>query len=379
MPPPTVAPGRRIRILLDLTFAAKSLTGTRIYAERVAAALSERADLEMDCVNAVATPRPERTGNLLTGLRNAWWLERELPTAARAHRADLIHSAAYLAPARAPCPVVVNVLDTTFLAFPEDFDWKWRLYARVLLPRGLAQSAAVITLSGHARSEISTAYSIAPGRIHVVPPGVSADFRPVPDADTISVVSARHGLARPYLLFVGAQEPRKNIPALLAALALVRAAHPDITLALAGPHGRASSTVRRAIAEHGLASAVRDLGPVLQADLPALYAGAAAFVYASRLEGFGMPPLEAMACGVPVIAAPNPPLPEVLGDAALFASSDSPPALAGAIERVLADPDLAASLARRGRSRARAFTWERAAAQTAAVYAGALGTSNLTS
>src|SRR5581483_9634350 len=156
-----------------------------------------------------------------------------------------------------------------------------------------------------------------------------------------------------------AQEPRKNVPALVAAVARVRADFPDLTLALVGPRGNGSAAVQRALAEHQMDSVVRELGFVPPDDLPILYRGARALLYASRLEGFGMPPLEAMASGTPVIAAPNPPLPEVLGNAALFVADDSPLALADGIRKLLRDATLQAELRERGIAHARAFTWER--------------------
>lgn len=359
---------RRPRIVWDMTFASKSRTGTRVYARNLFAALRQRRAWEFVETSAAEQMRAEGTGNALTGARNVWWLRAQLPQLLAKQNADLVHAAAYLGATRAPCPMVVNVLDTTYLARPNEFDWKWRLYARTLIPPTVRRAAAVLTLSEHARGEIVRAYGLPRDKVQVVYPGTGAEFVRGCEAERLAQVRAAYQLDAPYLLFVGAQEPRKNIPAYLGALGLVRREFPNMLLALVGPRGRGSAELGRVIDAQGLSHAVRELGFVPSADLPALYAGAAAMLYASRLEGFGMPPVEALACGAPVVAAPNPPLPEVLGDAALWAEDDSPAALAQGVLHVLREPALVERLRATGLARAREFTWERAAELTCQVY-----------
>jgi len=356
------------RILWDMTFAAKSLTGTRIYAQKMFDALSTLDTVSVNQVSALSNMPPEKTGHLFTGIQNVWWQQIQLPRLAQIQHADLIHASAYLGPLHPPCPLIVNVLDTTFLEFPADFDWKWRMYARFLIPPTIRRAAALITLSEYSRRAIARAYSISSQRIRVVYPGISSEFHPTTDADTILEVRERYQLPTDYILFVGAQEPRKNIPAVIAALAQCRAVFPTLALVLVGPRSSDSAAIQRTVSEFGLNHAVHDLGFVPQNDLPAIYSAARALVYASRLEGFGMPPLEAMACGVPVIAVPNPPLPEVLDDAALWTDNDNPNALAAAVVRVLSDAKLSEKLRQRGMNHARKFSWERAAQETLGLY-----------
>lgn len=360
--------GSRPRVLVDMTFAAKSLTGTRVFAQNLLDAMRAQNRYDLKALNANETKHSEKTGNVFTGLRNLWWLQSGLPRVINAQRAALLHVAAYVGPRYAACPVLVNVFDTTYLTYPRDFDWKFRFYARRIIPFTVKNAAAILTLSEHARAEIARAYNLPRAKIQIVYPGVVSEFRPTADVGTIAQVRARHGLNDEYLLFVGAQQARKNIPALVGALSQVRTECPNLSLVLIGPRGSDSPEIQRSIRELDLEHAVRDLGYVANVGLPALYSGARAFVYASKLEGFGMPPVEAMACGVPVIAAPNPPLPEVLGDAAYFAQDDSPGALAQAIRVVLRDHGMANELRARGLERARAFTWERAARATINIY-----------
>lgn len=357
----------RPRIVVDLTFAFKSPTGTRVYAERIAAALAARDDLDVQCVTAQPVMPRAGAGNLFTGARNLWWLQVELPRVLARQRADLAHAAAFLGPPTAPCPLVVNILDVIYLESPQDYDTRWRLYARLWIPRTVRRANRLITLSEYSKARIVDAYHVRPDRVRVIYPGIGDEFRAPQDPARIAAVREQYGLDD-YILFVGASEPRKNVAAAVDALAELRPRFPNLQLALAGPRGGGWSAVAAAVARHTLQEAVRELGMVPPDHLPALYAGARALVFPSRVEGFGIPLIEAMASGTPVVAAPNPPTPEVVGDAALLAGGAEGPALAEALGRVLDDPAMAGELRRRGLARAAQFSWERAARETAEVY-----------
>lgn len=347
--------------MFDLTFARKSRTGTRVYAERTCAALEALGLCELLPVSDAGYRR-------WWGARSLWWLQVELARQARMRRADLLHAAAFLGPRRAACPMVVNVLDTTFLVYPNDFDARWQFYARWVIPRTVRQAAAIITLSQHAKSEIVRAYAISPEHVHVIPPGVGAEFHSHHDPARVAETRARYGLSPAYLLFVGEIVPRKNVPTIVRAFAQLAGEFPECTLALVGPRGSGWREVETTIARLGVQNAVRVLGFVPEPDLPRLYAGARAFVFASRLEGFGMPLLEAMASGTVVVSTPNPPVPEIVRDAACLAADATPDALAAALRRVLHDAAYADELRTRGLERARHFTWTRTAQETFAVY-----------
>lgn len=350
------------RVIMDLSFASKSRTGTRVYAEQLCAALTALGDYEIQPVR-----------NLFSGARNLWWLQVELPRLLAQQRAALVHAAAFLGPLRAPCPMVVNVFDTIYLDYPAEFDAKWRLYARLLIPPTVRRAVAIITLSEHAQTQIAQAYRVPLDRVRVIPPGVGAEFRVTPTPAQITETRASFGLGERYLLFVGATEPRKNVASLVDALALLRHQFPDLELALVGPRGRGWKAIEDSITRHGLQNAVHEVGFVASSDLASLYAGAHAFVFPSLAEGFGMPLIEAMASGTPVVAATNAPTPEVVGEAACLARGSDSQALADAVSRVLSDPWYAADLVERGRARAALYTWERAARETAQVYRDVLG------
>lgn len=355
--------GQGPRVVWDMTFARRSMTGTRVYAENLYRTLKATSRLDLQEICAASRNEP----GLKANARNVGWLLFAAEREALRQQPALYHAAAYLAPRYLPCPLILNVFDTTYLAFPRDFDWKWNLYARTVIPKGVEKARAIITLSQHARDEIVRAYGVPPARVHIVPPGVGAGFRPITDLSKIAEIRTRFRLGQDYLLYVGGREHRKNLPALISAFAQLRREFPNLQLALVGPK-RTDAELEHTISDCKVHDAVRELDYVPTQDLATVYAGARAFVYASLLEGFGIPPVEAMACGVPVVAMPHPPLLEVLGNAAYFSETGTPQSFAQAIARVLGDDALAAELRMRGTERAKRYTWESAARKTLAIY-----------
>jgi glycosyltransferase involved in cell wall biosynthesis len=186
--------------------------------------------------------------------------------------------------------------------------------------------------------------------------------------ETAHPVLARHGLRRPFLVAVGNLQPRKNLARLVEAYALIRQKHRDVQLVIVGPVGFRSSWVQRTIVDRGLSEFVRLLGYVEAEDLVALYNAATALVYPSVYEGFGLPVVEAMACGRPVIAADTSSLPEVVGSAGLLVDPFDVSAIAAAMERLIADPRLAAELGARGLAQAARFSWRQTASAALRTY-----------
>jgi glycosyltransferase involved in cell wall biosynthesis len=355
-----------------MTFTARNVTGTNVYARNLYRSVAEVGGWDLNQIDRATLDPTRQHRNFSAHAQNVWWLMRGAGQEAVRRQPDLYHAAAYLGPRHLPCPMVLNVFDTSYLAYPRDFDWKWRLYARTVIPAAVKNSAAILTLSEHARTEILKAYPVAPERVHVVPPGIGAEFHPVTDPSKLAALRATYGVGDNYLLSGGGAHPRKNARAVIGAFARARQTLPDLTLTLFGPGIPESNEIQNALREYGVANATRLLGFVPLEDLPALYAGARVFVYASKLEGFGMPPVEAMACGLPVVAAPNPPMPEVLGDAACLTENDTPGALARGVLSVLDNAILAEILRQRGLERARRYTWEGSARRTVAIYSDVL-------
>ncbi len=363
---------QRPRVVWDMTFTVRTLTGTRVYTHNLLNAIRALDRFEVREIYGTREAGPRRRGNFKSNVQNLVWLWAGLERELKRQQPALFHAAAFLGAWRAPCPMLVNVFDTTYLTYPHHFDWKWHFYARTIMPRSIQNAAAILTLSQHARGEICNAYRVAPERVHIVAPGIGAEFQPIQNAEALAALRAKYELPRNYLLYVGGTPPRKNLPTLIAAFARARRQREDLMLVLAGARMLTDAPVERAIADCGVAPYVIRLGYVPQTDLPLLYGGAQAFVYASMLEGFGIPPVEAMACGTPVISVPNPPMPEVLGDAAWFTENDSPEALGAGIVHVVSDDALQNTLRQCGIERARLYSWDASARKTIALYENVL-------
>ena len=248
---------------------------------------------------------------------------------------------------------------------------------RWLETRCLYTAARLMADSEQTKRDIVEMYGVDPGRIRVVPLAADPGLAPVEDPAELARVRAAYGLGagEPYFLYVGGIDQRKDLPTLLKSLAALKQRGLAHTLALAGRiEGDEQFPLLMARAEElGLGPAVRLLGYVPDSDLPALFAGAAAFVFPSLYEGFGLPPLEAMACGAPVVAVDASSVPEVVGSAGLLVAPGDAAGLAQAMEAVLTLPELAAKLRADGLERAAGFNWRRTAEMTLEVYREALG------
>ncbi len=270
---------------------------------------------------------------------------------------DVIHATGVAVPPRT-APLVVTVHDLSYLVYPEHFSRQGRRFFRQALELTRRDADLVLCSSEATRRHCEEA-GLDPGRLRVVPLG--ADVAAASDED-IARVRAAHGLERPYVLWVGTLEPRKNLPRLLDAYARLDT---EAELVLVGPRGWNQ--------ELDPPPGARLLGFVPGDDLPPLYAGAAAFCFPSLLEGFGMPVVDAMAQGTPVVTSSGTSTEEIAGDAGLVVDPLDVDAIAGALDRVLRDPELARSLGEAGRARAATYTWERTAALTEEAYAEVAG------
>jgi len=239
------------------------------------------------------------------------------------------------------------------------------------VPYSARKAHHVIAVSEATRRDLIELYHISPAKITVLYHGISPAFRRVEDAGTLAAIRHKYGLAeRPFVLSVGTIQPRKNYRRLIQAFA-----HLDESLALviAGSKGWHYEDVFGEVSRQGLAERVHFLGFVADADLPALYSAASLFVYPSLYEGFGLPVLEAMTCGTPVVASNQSALPEVVGQAGLLVDPRDVKALAAAMSRLLADKDLHQKLAQAGHVRAANFTWGNMAVKLIALYQQLIG------
>lgn len=285
---------------------------------------------------------------------------------------DLLHGLAYAAPLAAACPTVITVHDLSFMRFPAAFRPFNRTYLRLMTVAATRRASRVIAVSESTRQDVIRLCGVPAGRVTVVPNGVTEDFCPA-DPAVVAAFRSRRGLPERYILFLGTLEPRKNLVRLVDAYAEWRGRNgAAVKLVIAGGKGWYYERVFARVQELGLADDVLFPGFVPAGELPWWYRAAECFVYPSIFEGFGLPVLEAMACGTPTITSDASSLPEVAGDAALLVGTEDTAGLAAALDRILSDPALAEDLRQRGLRRAASFSWQRTAAATAQIYRSVL-------
>ncbi|MFO7974034.1 MAG: glycosyltransferase family 1 protein [Candidatus Hydrogenedentota bacterium] len=280
--------------------------------------------------------------------------------------ADLVHYPASVGHPGSLARAVVTVHDVSYLVNPAWFRRRHALYYRAMISRSARKAAVIIADSEITASDLQERLGIQRERIRVIPLGVDVMFRPSP-ADDVERVCKQHGLPDKFLLFVGTQEPRKNLPRLVEAFAQIAHEIPH-SLVLAGRSGWKCRALRRALARPELHERIITPGFIARENLPALLTAADGFVWPSLYEGFGLPPLEAMACGTPVLTSNTASLPEVVGDAALMVDPENSRDISAGIKRLVTDASLRDTLRQRGLKRVGAFTWQRTAELTADVY-----------
>src|SRR5574341_684895 len=294
------------------------------------------------------------------------WEQLAAPVRLSQTRPHLLHSMAFVLPVLWGGPSVVTVYDLSFLRYPERLSRSRRLYLQWATAASVRRARRVIAISESGRREISELLKVAMERIDVALPGVSENFRPLPLAD-VKRFRAETGLPERFILHLGTLEPRKNLGMLLRAYACLPQ-RDRVKLVLAGAKGWQTAEISSLIEGRGLAQDVILPGYISHETLPLWYNAADIFVYPSLYEGFGLPLLEAMACGAPVIASNTTSVPEAVGPAGVLLPPDEVGAWADAMSHLLGDRGLRAALAERGRERAKNFTWQNTARQTVAAY-----------
>lgn len=296
------------------------------------------------------------------------WMQCLLPFLIRRTRPQLCHFPNAMAPLWQPQPFVLTIHDASLFLF-RDYHPRTRLLSiRLTLPLLARRAAAIICVSHHAREELSRILHLDPAKVHVVYEAAPAEFEPVTAPHCLEALRRKYRLPGQFLLHVGTLEPRKNLKRLVRALDQIRRRGCDIKLVLVGTRGWHLDGFDAEIERLCLEDAVLFTGYVPTEDLPGLFSLATLFVFPSLYEGFGLPPIEAMACGAPVLTSDRGSLPEICGDAAHLVDPEDEQALADGIFDLLSDPEARAELSRRGLARAQAFSWKRAARETGAVY-----------
>jgi glycosyltransferase involved in cell wall biosynthesis len=294
----------------------------------------------------------------------------ETPRLLRAMKADLYHGLGFVVPLRAPCPTVVSVMDLSFITQPQTHKRFNRAYLSWLCRESCRRAARVIAISEWTKRDVVQHFGIPPEQVDVTPLGVDHDhFKPA-SPSALAAFKAQHGIGERAIIYLGSIEPRKNLTRLIEAFAILNSQFSirNSQLFIAGSLAWHYDEVLSRIEALGLAGQVKLLGRVSDDDLPKWYSACAVMAYPSLYEGFGLPPLEAMACGAPVVTSNVTSLPEVVGDAGIMVEPTEAQALAAALNRVLCDDALRAEMRAKSLARAAQFTWARTAELTMESY-----------
>jgi glycosyltransferase involved in cell wall biosynthesis len=392
------APARRPRVAIDLRALVPLPTGIGVYTRSLSIALAARGGMRYLGV----AHRPPRGAAELAAAGidveeqraplGVLWQQLLLPRRLRRGDVDLLWSPLLTLPLDCPVPAVATVHDLTVLLMPEAHRAKVRFSLLPFLAASFRRARRLVTLSRATADDLAFHYPGSAGKVRVIYPGVDEEFRPGA-ADEIAATRVALGAPQGYLLYAGTLEPRKNVGALLDAWEALAADDPGFPpLVLAGPYGWGSRALAARIARlaarggtaagTGLAATPRSaapggrllaLGHLDRARLVRVFQAASLFVYPSLYEGFGLPPAEALACGVPAVALDTSSLPEVVGEAGVLVPPGDTAALAAALGRLVAEPGLTAELAGRAAAQAGRFRWQRAAAEMEEVFREALG------
>jgi glycosyltransferase involved in cell wall biosynthesis len=367
-----------MRVGINISTLASRRTGVQYYTLALVQALA-RVDIKTDwllfgaCPSLSELPKAENVklvggqalvgGQGLLGPRRILWEQLILPSLIARHKVDLLHCPDLSRPLRVPVPVVTTLHDLSYCSSQHFFPLAKRAYKRAMANFAINHSAEIIAVSQFSREEILRHFRLDPARVRVIHNGVYQ----------VSPPARIEGRTPPFLLFVGTLEERKNLVTLINAFTQLRTAgRIPHRLILVGQPGWGANKIHAAIRASSCADAIEVRGYVPQEEVLDLYAASDAFVYPSVYEGFGLPVLEAMACGTPVVCSRAASLPEVAGDAAEFFEPASVEDLVGAIERVVVSPNARADLRRRGLERVSHFSWEECARQHRQLYGDVL-------
>ena len=321
---------------------------------------------EVEVVSALA-----RLGE---NVEQVWWEQIGIVRAGVQEHVDLLHSPYWSNPLWSPWPTVVTVHDVIQFVLPE---YAWRKISRVyfgIVSRGARRADAIITVSECSKRDIVKLLNVPPERIHVIGNAVDESLHPVRDAWLLASVRERYGIGPHFILYFGGFDLRKNVPRLIEAYArMPERLRREYPLVVAGRYQNLGHPLypdpRATVERLGLQGQVVFTGQFREQDKAPLLSAATVFIYPSLYEGFGVPVLESMACGTPLVTSNRSALPEVAGDAALLVDPLDTESIADGLRRITSEADLRAELIQRGRTRAEGFTWDKAVAETWRVYA----------
>ena len=360
----------KTKVVIDTTVLGQTKTGTAVYVKNLIEAIKSIHPEDIDVI-PIQGPIPKRQtkkfGRPLNLAKQLYWLHVALPRFLKKNKIDLLHMPAMTAPFHSPCPVVVTVHDAHFITNPHARDIAWLTYFRIAVKISASRATLILTDSSTAASAIEKHLKIDRFRLRIAYLGITPR-QAMPDDGNFGLEYA------PYLLYTGATILHKNVHMLVEAFALLvqKTSFSQYKLIMAGVPSDGHDLVLDAISRNHLEEKVLFLGFVPDSKLAALYANAALFVFPSKAEGFGMPPLEAMSYGTPVAASRASCIPEILADAADYFDPDDPFSIESAIENLMSDKNHYRQRIENGRARSALFTWKDCATKTLNVYREAI-------
>jgi glycosyltransferase involved in cell wall biosynthesis len=373
---------------IDCRSLLAAKTGIGVYTNRLLAELEGIDNLVLKCYLHLPFLNPKKKRRALAAVELAhqrlelvsqsfpppkiqrllWSYSDLMPVETIIGDVDVFHSTSLIMPPLRKAKGVLTIYDLTFMLFPEYHGKGMQAITRDIR-KYVSRSDCVIAISEHTKRDIMEHLQVPEERVRVTMLAADERYRPVNDPEAITTAKSKFGIDGDYILYTGTLEPRKNIPALIRAYAQLRhEAKITHRLVLAGKKGWLYDEILESVRTLGLEKDVIFTGYVADEDMLYLYNGAELFVYPSFYEGFGLPPLEAMACGCPVVTSNTSSLPEVMGDAGLMVDPNRPEELAEAMWRILDNGELRSELRAKGLQRAAEFSWQRCAEETLAVY-----------
>lgn len=360
-----------MRIGIEATPYYRNVAGSGIFVRNIVRSLQRAKREEVSFIlfsskreNDIAMEQKKNLpARFLKGMLDILRMQVLLPLESKKQGIHVLFCPAYLSPLFPTCPVVVAMHDMSFRRYPWTLDRLYLFYLQILLPLSARKAKLLVTISEFSKREMTQCLKIPPEKIRVVPLACGEHFLVVEEEGQISAFRKKHNLLRPFILFVGTLEPRKNILRLLEAFRILKEEDRafDYQLVLCGPKGWSYRDIFRKVRKFRLEKEIIYLGYLPDEELPLLYNAARGLIYPSLYEGFGLPVFEAMACGCPVVTSNTSALPETAGDAALLVDPEDTRAIARAIIRITGDEKLRYEMIQKGLERVRAFSWEKTA------------------
>ena len=357
-----------MRLAMDVQSTVGRKTGIGYYTKNLLAGLCKFKDIEVLPFSSA--------GDFDMGtLRRMFWENVRIPAMISQKKPDILHIPGFAGPKfRGGCSKVTTVCDLIGMIYPENLGKISRFYWQKWLPECVRRSDAIIAISEHTKKDIIELLGVPEEKIYVTLLASDPVFHPITDGDRIEEVSSKYGLPDNFVFTLGTIEPRKNIPRLVKAFSdYVEGSDTDLCLVISGKKDWGYGEVLKVVDARKTASRVFFTGYVKEEDMPVLYSMAKFFVYPSIYEGFGLPVLEALSCGSPVISSNTSSLPEVAGTAAIFVDPKDVDSLREGIARLDKDENLRKMLSREALSQSEKFSWEKTAARTVDVYNMVMG------